>query len=73
VATSASSLFSPLLSLPHLSPFSATVDCPTSMKDGWRAHQCVAYDGEAKNLTVALSYGDAAAARRIPCSGTPSI
>uniref|UniRef100_I1P0V0 NFP/LYK4/5 first LysM domain-containing protein n=1 Tax=Oryza glaberrima TaxID=4538 RepID=I1P0V0_ORYGL len=39
------------------------------MKDGWRAHQRVAYDGEAKNLTVALSYGDAAAARRIPCSG----
>jgi hypothetical protein len=43
------------------------------MKDSWRAHQRVAYDGEAKNLTVALSYGDAAAARRIPCSGTPSI
>uniref|UniRef100_A0A0D3H118 Uncharacterized protein n=1 Tax=Oryza barthii TaxID=65489 RepID=A0A0D3H118_9ORYZ len=39
------------------------------MKDGWRAHRRVAYDGEAKNLTVALSYGDAAAAQQIPCSG----
>ncbi|BAB63567.1 putative lectin-like receptor kinase 1;1 [Oryza sativa Japonica Group] len=40
----------------------ATVDWPTSMKDGRRAHARVAYDGQAKNLTVALSYGDAAAA-----------
>ncbi|EAZ07220.1 hypothetical protein OsI_29465 [Oryza sativa Indica Group] len=39
------------------------------MKDSWRAHRRVAYDGEAKNLTVALSYGDAAAAQQIPCSG----
>ncbi|KAG8055188.1 hypothetical protein GUJ93_ZPchr0001g31768 [Zizania palustris] len=38
----------------------ATADCPTNMKDGRMAHARVAYDGEAKNLTVALSYGDAA-------------
>uniref|UniRef100_J3L4N5 non-specific serine/threonine protein kinase n=1 Tax=Oryza brachyantha TaxID=4533 RepID=J3L4N5_ORYBR len=38
----------------------ATVDWPTSMKDGRRAHARVEYDGKAKNLTVALSYGDAA-------------
>nr|CAB3474455.1 unnamed protein product [Digitaria exilis] len=35
----------------------ATADCPTSMKDGRTAHARVAYDGRAKNLTVALSYG----------------
>ncbi|KAM3332971.1 hypothetical protein ACQJBY_028213 [Aegilops geniculata] len=38
----------------------ATADWPTSMKDGRTAHARVAYDAEAKNLTVALSYGDAA-------------
>ncbi|KAL5226586.1 hypothetical protein ABZP36_014851 [Zizania latifolia] len=38
----------------------ATADCPTNMKDGRMAHARVAYDGEAKNLTVALSYGDTA-------------
>ncbi|VAH64727.1 L-type lectin-domain containing receptor kinase IX.1-like [Triticum dicoccoides] len=37
----------------------ATADWPTSMKDGRTAHARVAYDAEAKNLTVALSYGDA--------------
>ncbi|KAL6616171.1 hypothetical protein ACP70R_038441 [Stipagrostis hirtigluma subsp. patula] len=37
----------------------ATADWPTSMKDGRIAHARVAYDGDAKNLTVALSYGDA--------------
>ncbi|KAF7038086.1 hypothetical protein CFC21_048311 [Triticum aestivum] len=36
----------------------ATADWPTSMKDGRTAHARVAYDAEAKNLTVALSYGD---------------
>jgi hypothetical protein len=37
----------------------ATADWPTSMKDGRTAHARVAYDGDSKNLTVALSYGDA--------------
>jgi serine/threonine protein kinase len=37
----------------------ATADWPTSMKDGRTAHARVAYDGAAKNLTVALSYGAA--------------
>lgn len=37
----------------------ATADWPTSMKDGRTAHARVAYDGDTKNLTVALSYGDA--------------
>lgn len=37
----------------------ATANWPTSMKDGRMAHARVAYDGDAKNLTVALSYGDA--------------
>uniref|UniRef100_A0A0D9V6G9 non-specific serine/threonine protein kinase n=1 Tax=Leersia perrieri TaxID=77586 RepID=A0A0D9V6G9_9ORYZ len=35
----------------------ATVDWKTSMKDGRRAHARIAYDGDARNLTVALSYG----------------
>ncbi|WVZ73850.1 hypothetical protein U9M48_022108 [Paspalum notatum var. saurae] len=39
----------------------ATVDCGTSMKDGRTAHARVAYDAAAGNLTVALSYGAAAA------------
>ncbi|CAD6229609.1 unnamed protein product [Miscanthus lutarioriparius] len=38
---------------------SATADWPTSMKDGRTAHARVEYDGSAKNLTVALSYGSA--------------
>lgn len=37
----------------------ATADCPTSMKDGRTAHARVAYDGAARNLTVAFSYGAA--------------
>ncbi|CAD6236515.1 unnamed protein product [Miscanthus lutarioriparius] len=37
----------------------ATADWPTSMKDGRTAHARVEYDGGAKNLTVALSYGSA--------------
>ncbi|KAM0865128.1 hypothetical protein ACQ4PT_043473 [Festuca glaucescens] len=37
----------------------ATADWPISMKDGRTAHARVAYDGDTKNLTVALSYGDA--------------
>ncbi|RLN23034.1 L-type lectin-domain containing receptor kinase IX.1-like [Panicum miliaceum] len=37
----------------------ATADWPTSMKDGCTAHARVAYDGGARNLTVALSYGAA--------------
>jgi serine/threonine protein kinase len=36
----------------------ATADWPTSMKDGRTAHARVAYDGDTKNLTVALSYGE---------------
>jgi hypothetical protein len=36
----------------------ATTDWPTSMKDGRTAHARVAYDGDTKNLTVALSYGE---------------
>ncbi|WVZ86474.1 hypothetical protein U9M48_033242 [Paspalum notatum var. saurae] len=39
----------------------ATVDCGTGMKDGRTAHARVAYDAAAGNLTVALSYGAAAA------------
>ncbi|EEE55487.1 hypothetical protein OsJ_03672 [Oryza sativa Japonica Group] len=49
-------------SSPSNSTPTRTSGTPATTTTARRAHARVAYDGQAKNLTVALSYGDAAAA-----------